>query len=384
MATYYWIGGSTDRNYKDTYWSNSSGGVSNGQIPTSSDDIIFDSNSGIGRCTLEESSNCRKITFNNYQGELSLQNYPLYVYGSVEITNGNPYLSSTNYIYLKSSSNISIKSNGHTWGQKFYLDLSNSSLVCSLSDEFSGYNFTHSTGIFTTNNHNVTLSDINTGFFLNGSNSQVINGGTSIFNIKRWSNNSTNATINIDTIKMNITSNDLYYFSGGGYSYNKVWFNQSSNVTGYVYVSGSNTFNEFKYDGDYANEIRFYVGSTQKIKDWIVSGNASKKINIRTSTTTGLHYLVKSGGGIVSSDYLTIQHSVARPWSGDSGIDTWYAGVNSTDNQAVSNTGSGWIFTVPPASGPSNLKTYNTNLKANIKTINTNPIANVKSLNTNV
>lgn len=38
-------------------------------------------------------------------------------------------------------------------------------------------------------------------------------------------------------------------------------------------------------------------------------------------------------------------------------------------------------YTVP--SGPANLKSYNTNLKANIKTINTNPIANVKSLNGN-
>lgn len=36
------------------------------------------------------------------------------------------------------------------------------------------------------------------------------------------------------------------------------------------------------------------------------------------------------------------------------------------------------------ASGPANLKSYNTNLKANIKSINTNVIANVKSLDTNV
>lgn len=36
------------------------------------------------------------------------------------------------------------------------------------------------------------------------------------------------------------------------------------------------------------------------------------------------------------------------------------------------------------ASGPANLKSYNTNLKANIKTINTNVIANVKTLDTNV
>lgn len=37
----------------------------------------------------------------------------------------------------------------------------------------------------------------------------------------------------------------------------------------------------------------------------------------------------------------------------------------------------------PFITGPANLKSYNTNLKANIKSINTNLIANVKSLNTN-
>lgn len=39
--------------------------------------------------------------------------------------------------------------------------------------------------------------------------------------------------------------------------------------------------------------------------------------------------------------------------------------------------------TAPTPSGPANLKSYNTNLKANIKTINTNAIANVKTLDTN-
>lgn len=58
--------------------------------------------------------------------------------------------------------------------------------------------------------------------------------------------------------------------------------------------------------------------------------------------------------------------------------------------QAVNSTGGGrgeiFLLAVSPAaaaSGPANLKTYNTNVKANIKSINTNVIANVKSLNTN-
>lgn len=43
-----------------------------------------------------------------------------------------------------------------------------------------------------------------------------------------------------------------------------------------------------------------------------------------------------------------------------------------------------YIEYTEPASGPANLKSYNTNLKANIKSINTNPLANIKSLNTNI
>ena len=43
-----------------------------------------------------------------------------------------------------------------------------------------------------------------------------------------------------------------------------------------------------------------------------------------------------------------------------------------------------YIVVSSAVSGPANVKTYNTNLKANIKSINTNLIANVKSLNTNV
>lgn len=50
------------------------------------------------------------------------------------------------------------------------------------------------------------------------------------------------------------------------------------------------------------------------------------------------------------------------------------------NSPAYSETLPNWSCAV----GPTNLKTYNTNVKANIKTINTNPIANVKSLNTNV
>lgn len=63
---------------------------------------------------------------------------------------------------------------------------------------------------------------------------------------------------------------------------------------------------------------------------------------------------------------------------------TVFSGVlTGSDATTLHNAGAGIQYPFA-ASGPANLKSYNTNVIANIKSINTNPIANVKSLNTNV
>ncbi len=66
-------------------------------------------------------------------------------------------------------------------------------------------------------------------------------------------------------------------------------------------------------------------------------------------------------------------------------------GTVSTGSQAYGFTGAtsnqnallGVSIAPPSAAGPTNLKTYNTNVKANIKTMNTNPLANVKTFDDN-
>ncbi len=56
--------------------------------------------------------------------------------------------------------------------------------------------------------------------------------------------------------------------------------------------------------------------------------------------------------------------------------------LTATGNTTSNTTSSGASF-APAVSGPTNMKTYNTNPIANVKTMNTNPIANVKSFDTN-
>ncbi len=57
---------------------------------------------------------------------------------------------------------------------------------------------------------------------------------------------------------------------------------------------------------------------------------------------------------------------------------TWTFGSTCTNDSSTIA-----VFKAAVASGPTNLKSLDTNVKSNIKSYNTNPIANVKSINTN-
>lgn len=85
------------------------------------------------------------------------------------------------------------------------------------------------------------------------------------------------------------------------------------------------------------------AGTTQTVTTFTVSGTAGNLITIN-STTTATHALTKSGGGTITCNYLSVQHSVATP------SNTWYA-LNSTNNQGVATAGSGWLFSLGVNSG---------------------------------
>lgn len=93
------------------------------------------------------------------------------------------------------------------------------------------------------------------------------------------------------------------------------------------------------------------------------------------------------GTGLTAGTGTTIRGSVLSSVyaMGDSNSAVTPAGSKTLifDNATANQTAVIVSFAPAVASGPTNLKTYNTNVKANIKTIDTNPIANVKTLNTN-
>jgi hypothetical protein len=149
----------------------------------------------------------------------------------------------------------------------------------------------------------------------------------------------------------------------------KVWFtweNGSSDQAAAVMALGTGTWHHIVVTVDVSASgagILFYL-----------DGSAVTPVNVsgsNTTTSAGTRNFTMGGAASAGSfDGLIDEFGV------------WDRVLTSGEVTTLYNSGNG--LTYPEVSGPANLKSYNTNLKANIKSINTNLIANVKSLNTNV
>jgi hypothetical protein len=187
-------------------------------------------------------------------------------------------------------------------------------------------------------------------------------------------------------------------------------------------ISGAGNFRVMtsKYEG-VGGKRSFMLGlddsATKKIRFWLwnsAEANEILAVNWSPSASTWYHvvctwdasastaefFINGSSIGTATGALTDIQNGTAAfeigSWSGgganylyDGLIDevgVWSKILSGTEITALYNSGSGLDYagTAPAASGPANLKSYNTNLKANIKSINTNLIANIKSLNTNI
>lgn len=152
-------------------------------------------------------------------------------------------------------------------------------------------------------------------------------------------------------------------------------FIQNDAGTWYLYVgTGTTAFGGTKVNvalsvDTWYHVVIYYNGASSKV---YINGS-SNSVSLNGITTNAATLLV---GGSTSTD----------AWAGsidEFGI--WNRELTQTDVDNLYNSGSGLAYPLTVgASGPANLKSYNTNVKANIKSINTNPIANIKSLNTNV
>ena len=352
--TQYWIG-NTGSWSDSTKWSLTSGGGNTGRVPLPQDDVVFDANSFLSTSqtvTIDMYRLGKNITFVG-DGSGAVLNTPTVdavsdtnIYGSLTLAS-DMIVSASQTIDLESRSASTLTTAGHTIPSAFNINAFGGSYT--LGDALtvgSTRVLTLNYGTFDANDYNVNVGN----FSSSNSNTRTLNMGSGVWNLTGvdtvWDlGTTTNLTLNEETstIKITDTSGSTKSFtSESGQTYYNFW-SDGGMSTADLYIDGSNTFNDFKDTGTVAHNIFFSNGTTQTVNTFTVSGTLGNLITLNSADGNNTFALVKSGGGTISSDYLDIQHSVATP------ADTWYAGLNSIDNQLVAEAGSGWIFTGVPA-----------------------------------
>jgi hypothetical protein len=340
MANRYWVGGTASWDgTAGTKWALTSGGDGGEAVPTSSDDVFIDGNSGAVTVTITTgNTGCRNLDFTNFTGTLA-RDVAFSISGSLTFSSSMT-VNSVGYTltFNSTSSGNAIVTNGkRVCGGQLVFDGVGGQWT--LNDNFESYNITLTRGTLTANNVNVSLST----FASTNSNTRALNMGSGTWTLSTsgtvWNvRTSTNFTLNAGTsiIKFTSISQDAF-FEGGGLTYATLWFSAPS-ASKYYFIwknagttSANNTFNTLKISPGCM--VKFADGATQTVTTLDATGTLGNTITL-VSQAGGTAFTLSKSSGIVSCNYLSVQDSTAT------GGAIWYAGSHSTN---VSNN-TGWIF----------------------------------------
>ena len=163
---------------------------------------------------------------------------------------------------------------------------------------------------------------------------------TGVFDVNGpWNQSALGTVTGSGEIILSNTTTGARTFAGGGKTYGKLTIGGATG-TSTLTITGTNTFSEISSTKTVAHEIIF-PNVTTTVGAFTVQGSAGNVVKLSRTGASGTFTLAKSGGGIVSSNYLEISNSTATP------TNTWYAGANSTN----SGGNTGWIFTNAPGGG---------------------------------
>ncbi len=369
----YWVHPATDtQSVFDANWFTASGGLIPASFPLPQDTMIFDANSFSAGSKIVNMGlvNTARLAGMDWTGATNTPTVDFSAtherYGNIILSSGMS-ISGTQTMTFAAGLANTITTNGKTITCPITINCPGGSLT--LQDNFtSSSNLTLTAGTFDDNNFTPILSG---NFASTGSLTRVLNMDSQTWElggVNFWNVSGSGLTINPGTSAIKATNNSAStkVFAGNGLTYNNLW--NATQGAGVLNVTGSNTLNDLKIDGN--RTTRFTAGTTTTLNTLSRGTGAATDVITLTSVTAANHNLVKAGGGLISLDYLNVSRSQASP------ANTFYAGANSTDG----GNNSGWIFTVPP-SGPANIAALNTVAIANVASRNTIAIANIASIN---
>lgn len=351
MANRYWVGGTGNWN-TTAHWSTTSGGSGGASIPTSSDNVIFDTNSHNDNYTVTLPSNvaayCNDFTANNPTGKIATfvasdsAGSNLYVYGSFSLGSGVSF-SGMKYIYFKATSTgQTITTNGCklSFNSVITFDGVGGEWILQDDIDFNISSIYLLNGTLDANNKNITArsfdgSNSNTRTLKMGSGTWSFSQSGTIWNL----GTTTNLTFDKGTSTIKFTGwlgDYTRIFKGGGLTYynfeNHVYGTDLATNTGKVVIDDSNTFNSFNVNAfAFSARIEFTAGTTQTVSNFIANGQDKFRHEIQSSSTSP--FTLSCSSGTIEATYCEISYSKVT------GGATWNA-INSIDG----GNNEGWNF----------------------------------------
>jgi hypothetical protein len=120
MADRYWVSGGTGNYNSTTNWSDTSGGASGASVPTASDAVFFDSNSGAGTAIINVASLALSLNTTGFNGTLRF-NSNLTVSGDVTIGVSTNFSNTSGTPTLTVDNDSNLTSNGVTFPYRLAL-----------------------------------------------------------------------------------------------------------------------------------------------------------------------------------------------------------------------------------------------------------------------
>jgi len=335
MATYYWVGGAgTWDGTTTTNWSLSSGGAGSAGVPTSADNVIFNSlsNATAYAVTIGVTANaatCLDVTIAGpvtgnvtitFQGSSSTIN----VYGSwSNAATGVAFSSSdstVNFVATSTGKTIScnnvnfnavnINLNGVGGGWTLSTAINTSRTITTVNGSFNSGNQAVNTQNFTSNNNNIRAITLGSSTLTLSGNAGLTIGGT-------------NLTLDAGTSTISMTAGGTTTFAGGGNTYYNVnYVRTSANVI--FAITGANTFNNLSMTSlIVAGYKTVTIDSNQTINGTLTLGAANGpniRMYVQSSVLGTPRTLTVATLATLSDvdfrDIVAAGASAASPWTG--------------------------------------------------------------------
>jgi hypothetical protein len=337
----YFYKASGNANWSDSNWFLGSAGTGGaGRVPLIQDTAKF--LNGFGAASMVLTQDMPRIGGKDFTGanntpELTTSTGAS-VFGSSTFISAMILTESTQVYTFEGRGSYTITSAGLSRAKSFVLNAPGGTYT--LQDAFvtTGY-LGLINGTLTANNQNVTIGlfdheTAGTCVLNMGSGTWTLTGSLAI-----WYDRIAGMTINADTstIVASYSGTNDKDFYGNGKTFHNLSF---TGGTGNIVLIDANTFSGTLSDLNTSTHSITFPNVTTTVGGF-ARGSGTNVISLIRTGASGQFTLLKTGGGVVNLDYMSISNGVASPAT------TWYAGATPPSTDGGGN--SGWVFTAAPA-----------------------------------